>query len=195
MPSYMKNPLHGIFAFFLLIFANYLARLSPCKIQQLFNSSILLKHIFGFLTMMFFVVLVDKDHPRTIISMLGFNMLLYGIAVIMMNTHVYFFLFSLLILACLYIFNLEGNELDDITLDKKTNDLEKYNSKYNEIIHNVLYVLFFISTTIGFLIYMGEKKLEYKDKFNYIYFLFGTANCEDTPSKTNIYKSLLAVMN
>ena len=74
--------------------------------------------------------------------MLGFNMLLYGIAVIMMNTHVYFFLFSLLILACLYIFNLEGNELDDITLDKKTNDLEKYN--VHGIIHNVLYVLFFI---------------------------------------------------
>jgi len=176
----MKIPLHAVFAFFLLIFANYLARLSPCRIQKLFNSSIILKHFFGFLTLMFFVELVDKDHPKTFISMLTLSMLLYGIAIILMNTHVYFFLFSLIILACLYILNLEGKELHDISLAKKKNDtLEKYN--LHEMLHNILYILFFISTSIGFLIYMGEKKLEYKDKFNYINFLFGTANCQDTP--------------
>ena len=194
MLSYMKIPLHGVFAFFLLIFANYLARLSPCRIQSLVNSSILLKHIFGFLTLMFFVVLVEKDHPKTFMSLFAMNSLLYSIALIMMNTHVYFFLFSLIILACLYIFNLEGKELYDISLDEKNKDtVEKHN--FYEIIHNMLYILFFISTTIGFLIYMGEKKLEYKDKFNYIYFLFGTANCKDLPLKTNIYNSLLAVLN
>ena len=77
---------------------------------------------------------------------------------------------------------------------KKKNDiLEKYN--LHGMVHNILYVLFFISTSIGFMIYMGEKKLEYKDKFNYIHFLFGTANCQETPPKSNLYESFLAVMN
>ena len=101
---------------------------------------------------------------------------------------------SLIILACLYILNLEGKELHDTSLDEKKNDIfEKYN--LHEMLHKILYVLFFISTSFGFLIYMGEKKLKYKDKFNYINFLFGTANCEDTPHKSNMCKSLLAVMN
>ena len=119
MLSYMKIPLHAVFAFFLLISANYLGPLSPCRVQRIFNSNIFLKHVLGFLTLMFFVVLIDKDHPKTFFSLITMSTLLYAISIILMNTHVYFFLFSLIILACLYIFNLEGKELHDISLDEK----------------------------------------------------------------------------
>ena len=37
---------------------------------------------------------------------------------------------------------------------------------------------------IGFILYLGEKKIEYKDKFNYITFIFGKPSC------TNIFPKI-----
>ena len=50
-------PLYTIFILVLIISANFLAQLFPCRLQQVFNESMFTKHLFGFFTMIFFVVL------------------------------------------------------------------------------------------------------------------------------------------
>lgn len=182
--------LHAVFAFFLLISANHLTRLYPCRIQKMFNNSIMIKHILGFLTLAFFVILVDKDNPKDLQTIIGMSLMLYGIVIILMNTHSIFFLLSIIILGFLYILNIDEKGAKAIHLEEIKYNIN--NPNLHNFVYNTLYILFFISTTVGFLIYMGEKKLEFKDKFDYLKFLFGTPTCQDNAIKSDMYKSMLA---
>jgi ABC-type uncharacterized transport system permease subunit len=56
-------------------------------------------------------------------------------------------------------------------------------------IKNILVGLALAVTSVGFLIYVGEKKLDYKSKFDYGTLLFGTS-CKGTPNIQPYWKSL-----
>ena len=47
---------------------------------------------------------------------------------------------------------------------------------------NVIIGISLVLTVIGFLIYVGEKKLDYKGKFDYGTLLLGTTKCQGTPN-------------
>ena len=72
------TPIWNIFVLFLIIAANYIGELFPCRIQNLLNSNIYLKHVIAFLTLLFFVVITDstynyKANETFIISIKLFN--------------------------------------------------------------------------------------------------------------------------
>ena len=46
-----------IFIFFLIISANFLAELFPCRLQYILRNNMVIKHLFGLFSMIFFVVL------------------------------------------------------------------------------------------------------------------------------------------
>jgi len=45
-------------------------------------------------------------------------------------------------------------------------------------------------TLFGFLVYLGEKKIEYKKNFSYITFLFGAPACREITKHKNTINSL-----
>ena len=100
------TPLHTLFIFFLIISGNYLGQLYPCKIQKLFTENVYLKHLFGILTLTFFVLLGEPSKSvhfgTTIITSLG----LYTVFLLLMNTNVLFFVFSMIALAIIYLIHI-----------------------------------------------------------------------------------------
>ena len=61
----------------------------------------------------------------------------------------------------------------------------------NRII-DVLIIVFLILIICGFIIYMGEKKIEYKNEFNYLTFIFGKPSCRGASPKTNYQQAFIS---
>ena len=188
--------LYNIFIFFLIISSNYLGELFPCRIQKMLSSNMLFKHIFGFLTLSFFVVLTDNSKVHTLTDILFNSLKLYSIFLIFINNNLNFFMISLFIVAVIYIINIKINEITD-TIKTDTEDKNKNeNSKTLQLLHQInkiLSIIFIIIIIIGFLIYMGEKKVEYKSKFSYITFIFGKEACRGKSPNVDMFKAIKTI--
>ena len=57
MIDLVNTHIYSIIIFILIISSNYLNELYPCKFRDIFDNSMLIKHIFGVFTIMFFVLL------------------------------------------------------------------------------------------------------------------------------------------
>ena len=187
--------IYSIFVFFLIISSNYLGELFPCRIQKVLSNNVYLKHIFGFLTLSFFVVLTDPSKKYNYKKVFRESALLYLIFIIFSKNNFNFFIIGLILLGIIYILNLikvdlEGNIIENST--KEEQDKNKNLINLIEKIKNILLIIFIINIIIGFILYMGEKKIEYKNNFNYIIFFMGQSKCKDKTPSTNIISSFKA---
>jgi hypothetical protein len=147
-----------------------LGELFPCKVQKLLTDNVLLKHLFGFLTLLFFVVLVDEENVKNLGDVFTQSAMMYSLFILLINTNIKFFVISILCLSIIYIINIKNQSLlknDEIPIE------------WLDKIKNGATVLFALSSLIGFLVYMGEKKIEYKKKFSFLTFLFGKSKCRN----------------
>ena len=89
----------------------------------------------------------------------------------------------IILLGFAYIVNIlkQNNEKENPIVEKK--------KIYDDTIF-ILYILTIIVTIIGVLVHMGEKKLEYKKKFDYLRFLIGHKTCVHKYPNVEIIKSL-----
>lgn len=159
----------SIFVLYLIVSGNYLANLFGCKTQETLNNNMFLKHLLGFMTMYFFVVLVDSkskwsDSPKT---QLLFTFLFYCIFVITTRMDYKWWIVFILGLCVVYI----------LQVYKDHEKTEEADSKKYETYQR--YLIYFITIVIilGFLIYYGRKRLEYGDFFDNSTFLLGKTNC------------------
>jgi len=181
-----------IFIFILIVSANFLAEIFPCRLQYLLRNNMLVKHLFGFFTILFFVRLSNSD-DKNLLNIIKHSFLLYLIFVLISKSNIYFFYFILLCLGITYIINLQKEDDAEKFKNNEINN-EEYNKKIKtyDIITYVIYILIFIATIIGIFIYMGEKKIEYKKKFNYLTFFIGRAKCINKSPDFNFIKALKA---
>ncbi len=173
-----------LFIFFLIVSGNYLANLFPCKIQDFLQNNIFVKHFIGFLTLIFFIVLVEgSSDDKNFKQIITISLKLYVLVILLTNNQKRFFVASIIILGLLYI----------IKLYKKYNDNKdsKYLT-YLENLENSLYTVLLIILVFGFVIYYGSKKIEYGREFKHITFLFGKPECRGMKHKTSYYKSIIA---
>jgi uncharacterized membrane protein len=91
------------------------------------------------------------------------------------KTNKHFFMIILLLLGLLYIIHLKK------TIDKQniknSKQLQQINNKLDSYISSINYIILLL-LVIGFILYIGEKKIEYGNNFNYSTFLFGNPNCK-----------------
>lgn len=177
-----------IFIFILIVSANFLAEIFPCKLQHLLRSNMLVKHIFGLFTMIFFVVLSSGIKNKNILNIAKSSFLLYILFILISKSQIYAFNFILIFLGITYIINIIKQEKEE----KKNVNEELINEKINnyDYITYILYILIIITTIIGVILYMGEKKIEYRNNFNYITFFLGKPHCIGKSPKTNLFKAL-----
>jgi ascorbate-specific PTS system EIIC-type component UlaA len=184
----------NVFIFVLIVSANFLAEVFPCRLQNLLRNNMLMKHLFGIFTMIFFVVLSNNNSTNTNIFNLIFNSsLLYILFILISKCDVYFFYIILLLLGIAYIINiLKQQEMNKNEKGSEKEQKHKFQSKINiyNNITSVLYVLIIIITFIGVILYMGEKKIEYKKKFSYISFFIGKPSCKNISPSTNFSNAL-----
>lgn len=180
-----------VFILVLIICGNYLGQLFPCRVQQMFSNNNYLKHILGYLTLLFFAIttLPELNYLKS-----GFgafsdfmlnSLILYIWFIFMSKNHYVFWFITFGLAGCMYLIYLYE------TTEK--NNSEKDNKKYETskvliTTKKTIGITILISTIIGFLVYMGAKKEEYGSKFNYITFLFGKPSCK---GKSPVFKGVL----
>lgn len=187
-----KVPLYCIFTFFLLICADSTANLFPCHLRRALENNLILKHAMVYLTITFLIVLLENIPDKSLYKIFSVSFYLYISFILISKTEYGFFIPILILTAVIYILYLKREELHkqaETASKKEKEDLEK---KHDLIIkvNNGLIVVIFILAIIGFLVYMGRKKFEYKNNFNYLTFIFGKIECEGSPSTVDYSTSL-----
>lgn len=177
----------SIFVLYLIISGNFLANLFGCRTQEALNTNMWLKHLLGFMTMYFFVVLVDSkskwsDSPRT--QML-FTALFYVIFVFTTRMDYKWWLAFIIGLCIIYVLQVYKDH--DKTEEEEKKQLETY-QKY--LIYCVAGIIL-----LGFLIYYGRKKAEYGANFDHTVFLLGKTNCSfnKEPVELSDYQAFMNV--
>ena len=185
-------PVYTVFVLFLIIASNYIGELFPCKIQDVLSSNIYLKHTIAFLTMLFFVVLTDPNFNLTFEQLVYNSFKMYIVFLLLINCNKNFFITALFLLGASYILHLKKNDLQNKLEDEKDNDEYKNKLKLFTEINNIIIYLLIIVIILGVIIYIGEKKIEYKNKFNYITFVFGKPSCRGESPNTEYLESFSA---
>jgi len=183
-------PLYSIFVLILIISAAFIPELFPCKMQRLLKENIYLKHLFCFLTLTFFVILTDPIKEQPILNVIKKAIILYLIFLFAIKTHYYFFITIIIVSGILYISMLHRYNKEKILKEEKNkNTQNSLKIEINQIItrNNILFGFIIFLIIVGMLIYLGQKKAEYKNKFSYITFLFGKHVCSNISSKEISY--------
>ena len=157
----MKDKIYYIFILFLIITSNFLAPLFPCEIQKLLKKEYPIKHVFAFLTLLFFVVLADKNETDSFSTSFIKSLFFYFMFILILKTKPMFFISAMFLLFVLNIVDI------------------KYSNEVNEriiLMKNCLFYLTMSLIIIGFSLNYAEKKEKFRSNFKLIDFLF-QQNC------------------
>ncbi len=184
---YFENGLNGIFFFMIIILGGYTENMFPCGFQKLFNRNIYCKYILSFFILFIAIILSNEKlaKNKSILLLFGITCLLYIWFLFMTKMNVYFFISLITILFVLYAYI----QYYDF------NKLEEKEKKTNNIIKLIFFILAIVITVVGFLLYYGEKKYEYKKMFSWNTFFFDTVICNTTPPKGTMKDYFLAIFN
>lgn len=175
----------NLFILFILLSGTYLQPLLPCNTTRFMKDSKLIRHMLGFFTLLFFVVVSDTEFDKHMAlgTILVTSVIIYAWFILSSKmTANWWFILSIL-LGALYLINLYE--------DRQTHedpDTKRFLSSTKEWILGGSLAL----TIVGFFIYLGEKKLDYRGKFNYSDFFLGTTECKGTPTNIPYLTSLQA---
>ncbi len=175
----------AIFVFVLIVSGNYLGELFPCRVQKIFNSNMYVKHTLGFLTLLFFVALTIPELKEQE-NFLGYTTLIYLWFIMMAKCYytIWFIVFGLV--GLLYVMQMYKE-----TKEKKDGEGGSQDMAMLKQAEKVVIVTTFVMTVLGFLVYMGAKKREYKNKFSYLQFIFGMPSCKGQSPSFPGYLTLL----
>lgn len=188
-----KIPIYSIFILLLILSGGYIVQLVPCKLQRILNDNIYLKHLFCLLTLVFLVDLTDPEQNKKSLNITILkSFVLYIFFIFIIKTYYKFFILIMITLGIIYLIVIKKTDIDNEIKNSKDiniiNELNNYKSKLI-IVQNILFGFIIIFMILGFLIYLGEKKHQYKNKFNYFTFLLGKPDCSNVPDKISILNS------
>ena len=182
----VDSNLFCIFIFFLIVSANFLAETFPCRLQNVLRNNMFVKHLFGLFTMIFFVVLSSGIKNKNIENILKNAVILYIIFMLITKCQSNLFFIIIVLLGTTYIINI----IKEQEIENNKKELNEDNI-YDTIIY-ILYIVIFVFIILGVLLYMGEKKLEYKKNFNYITFFIGNSVCKGQSPNVNMITAIKA---
>lgn len=177
---YTNLPLYAVFILVLIITSAYFEHLFPCHFQRLLKNNIYVKHFFGFLTLLFFVVLLLPTENKSLYHIFQISIPLYVWFIIFTRTSLYFFVTILVLLAVTYLVYLhimDIKEINNSEIDTYRKSLLNDEINMCEKINRMFYILVTVLTVMGWLLYMGEKKYQFRKSFSYWTFLFGDTKC------------------
>ena len=173
----------SIFIMYLIIAGSFLGGLLGCRTQQLITTNMAVKHLLGLMTMFFFIVMLDSNSKvdTNPANLLIYAFILYMIFVVTTRMDHKWWVAFIVSLFFIYVLQAYKDHRD-------TDDEER--ERYKKYQMNLIYVSAFI-VIMGFLIYLGKKKAEYKDQFEFGTFLFGSPQCKfNQPEKMGDFEAL-----
>jgi hypothetical protein len=178
--------LRALFTLFLLIGVNFLDDLYSCRIKDVMRNSMIAKHIVAFLTLHIFVTLTSKEgKEEAFIGNIKKSVVVY--LMFLISTRVryeFFWIFVVGLLVyyagSLYVERHEGT-LEKLPSDLERRTIERRIKQLNEYLSYLLNFLLVV-LAVGFLIFLGEKRAEYGERFDFGSFMVGDLVCgKDSP--------------
>ena len=176
----LNNSAKSLFVLYLMVSSNYLGQLFSCQVQNALNTYMVLKHILGFLTLYFFVSLTDTSKYSPQLKLL-FTLAIYLFFMISTKMESKLWISFISLLGFVYVLFI----VKDLITDPKM-------VEYISYIQSVLVISAIIILFIGFVYYLGEKKIEYKNDFSFSKFFIGTPVCKSYTPPIN--KSMSEIM-
>lgn len=163
-----------LFVFYMLVSTNFLADLIGCQMKQILHSSMLAKHILGFILLFFLVTLGNKtDIDEHIIRNLILTTLVYTWFIVTTHSPFIISLIIIILLIILYILNKRKERLLNENISANLIEAKKI-----EKIQTKILILAVIFSFIGIIIYIIERKIEHGDEFTYLKFIIGPKECK-----------------
>jgi len=139
----------------------------------------IVKHIIGFISLYFFVIITDdKMKKYNPITTLSITVLIYIYFLLMAKVETTYFLIIMILLSLLVFLQIYSEYLYNIPV----NNLKNYEKIIKNKINKVQYIILILSvilTIFGVLVYIGMKKEEYGKDFKMYYFLLGKPTCKN----------------
>ena len=174
-----------LFIIYLALIGPYFEKTTGCRLREFLDSSMIYSHLIGYFTVLFFVVLTTNDPSAdkyAFFKKIIATALVYIVFIISSKSDYKFFIGFFVLIAISFIIQSYAESLDP---ELYKDDIELYNniSKYLKYLAIVILVL-------GFLLYLGEKKLEYAGKeWNTYKFIIGANECRGvTPNFSTVEK-------
>lgn len=170
----------------LLVYAvlsgSFLRPLLPTNTMMLGGGSMMLRHIVAFIAVVLFRMVAETSYDdfNEVLPIVVSSIFLYGVFLIASKMTANWWLPLLALLVTIYVIHTYRN-----TFPKEQNINLDY-AEYGAIALSALL------TIVGFLIFVGEKKIKYRGKFDYATLLIGTENGKNTPSRSAYWDSLKA---
>ena len=161
----------NLFILFVALSANFLQPLLPCNTTKHMAESKFLRYFLGFVVMIFFVVVTDTAEIDGILplgTILTTSAVLYAWFIVASKMTANWWYVLVLLFGGLYLINLyEDRHL------YKADRAETFATVKGWLLGSSA-----VLTVLGCLIYVGERKIKYKGKFNFGEFLFGDPSCK-----------------
>lgn len=164
----------AIFVFLLIISGNYLGELLPCRVQNIIQHNMMFRHFFGYLTLLFFVIISTPELFKENIFVT--SIFLYMYFIVLSKTHYIFWLAIVIIFGIIFLMSTYYK----LQIEKKEHKKIKDTMILRAMRYGLVGLIAFL-TIAGLLVYMGNKKREYGSRFNYLQFFLGNPECSNTP--------------
>lgn len=174
----------GIFLFIFIISGNYLGELLGCRLIKLLNENIIIKHLLGFLTL-FLTLVFTIDLNTPLIKLFKISCILYIIFILSSKTSEYINYLLVIIFIISFIIQLYKDRLNNKKIKNKIEKKEKKYLEYIKLYNNYILKIIIALIIIGILIYIGEQKRSYREKFSYYTFFIGEINCNEGQENIN----------
>ena len=193
--------------FLFIIAGNYAGDLYSCGLRHFFNEYMILKHIIGFLIMLFFIGLLQKE-ARLVIKIIQ-SLFLYFWYILIMRAPTIITLITIILICIIFLINIyiediknknknklnnndNDNDNDNDNGNDNDNDNKENDSKitYYQNIANILFIISFFISFIGIIIFVLLLKNKLGNNFNIYKFMLGSRDQECfTGEIYNIFKS------
>jgi hypothetical protein len=176
----------SLFILYLVISGNFLAPLFSCQLQHFIEDTMFFRHILGFLTMTFFVVLANRTNPMTYRGVLSLSGVLYIWFLLSTRMSLRFWTLFILLIGAVYMIHLYQSDLTSDTPTKE--EAEKLDET-----KLILTATAGLVTVVGFLSYLGEKHIEFGSKFKFEQFILGAPRCRRESPSVGFIESMRAL--
>jgi uncharacterized membrane protein len=176
----------SLFILYLVVSGNFLAPLLSCRVQTYIMNSMIVRHLLGYLTMTFFVVLANQKDPLDLEQLFLISAGLYTWFLATCRMNLGFWTLTVVLLAFVYILQIYQNNQESRKESKEFKD-------NIESVKKVLGVMIAGLTVVGVLLYYGEKRIEYGQQFDTLKFILGNPECRHYSPQVSAKQALQAL--
>ena len=191
----MGSLVGGLFIFYLLLSGNFTGELLNCQFQNILRNNIYIKHIVGFFMLYFFINLASTNVNWNAGIKLGLSIVLFLFFILSNRCEGYIVLTNIILLALIYILQLV-RDTDQIIIDDETSSEDDKKTATDElnrirVVQILSTVIILILIVLGFILYVGRRKLEYGQQFKFSQLIFSSAECANDVRGGYTYMQML----